>query len=596
MNETSFKKETFSFENEDEIKTYGADLFRESTVTQSPIYQSYINNLKYLNINSLFKLNKKIFFKLSGALFEDISEHRFSSGRNFTLGENNISITDETFNQGKPTYYQFKSTLNFDITKSSTLIIDNQFLINDIKSTQSVLQNSENFYQTVIDDSKKYFSKDIKFTKKISQKDLFKIKSNYSKDTNVQTLRLPHNQSIEVNGNRYQTTKVENSRSYLGVELLYLRKVKKHTFQVSSKHTLDSEVVKVFNDINQTNYKINTNFSLVTPEFVYVVDRKLNLKGTLDMGYMDRTLHDRYSEKLDNENIFVNTKAELNYRFSNSSIIKFKFKNKNDLNSNYYLVATPFLIDTRTMISSSPSLAMRKSFGISGMLMSSDIINQRSFSLIAEYEEVSNSMLTEYTINEDIMVTRYFQSPLTLKDFNLSTSKSFFIEAINNKITLNGNFNYSRYYNVLGGVDLFLDADSKAYTFSTNLNSAFESFFNYKANVSLTHIRNKQENNKVNMNTIVNFNLKTTFLITKNSYVVFENELILPDGQFNNASPLFSDASLNHRTKKIEYFILAKNLLNNKSYQQVFTDAFSTSFFSRQLFPRYIVLGLSVKF
>ena len=282
-------------------------------------------------------------------------------------------------------------------------------------------------------------------------------------------------------------------------------------------------------------------------------------------------------------------------KLNDKSNLTLNFENENKLNDNYYLLSNPVLIDSRTIINSNTTLNFQKKWKSYLNFSHFNLFKQSSFTFLSSYEEIQNSIVAEQNINEDINIITYFQTPQSRKDINLSISKTFFVDAINNKISMNSNSNFSRYFNALNGNDLNI-IWSSIYNFNIEINSAFKGFFNYKSSIGLTYIENKQKNNNPFTNKTINAKFETIFILTKKTYFKIENELLLPKGSDFNRNQLFIDFSLNNRGKNIEYFILSRNLLNNESFNQVYVSEFSTSIFSNNLFKRYVVFGLNYNF
>lgn len=103
LNNTSFSPENYHFENAGEIKNYGIDFFRESSITGNRILpRSYDNELKFISLNNLIDVSKKIKFKSNISLFKDRVGSWFSTFNKIKIGENEFLTSNETTNFAKP--------------------------------------------------------------------------------------------------------------------------------------------------------------------------------------------------------------------------------------------------------------------------------------------------------------------------------------------------------------------------------------------------------------------------------------------------------------------------------------------------------------
>ncbi len=222
-------------------------------------------------------------------------------------------------------------------------------------------------------------------------------------------------------------------------------------------------------------------------------------------------------------------------------------------------------------------------------------MKQSNFSLLSSYEEIRNSIMSKQDITENISMITYFQTPQSRKKINLLASKGFFIDYINNKISLSGYADFDQYFNALNGSSIN-QVFSSVYSLNIEMNSAFEVFFNYKSGAGVTYMESKQKNSYSFFNTTINARLETSFRFTKKNYLKIESELLIPSRSIPNENQLFIDASFIHKENNIDFFILCRNLLNRNSFNQIQITEFSTSFFSNNLAKRYIVVGLNYNF
>ncbi len=597
INQTPFNKDTYVSENREEVDNSSIDFFNESSVTQTSIFpRSFINNLKFGTFNNLFKISDKIKLKTGISFFNDINQYSFISRNDIRINDNSIKTSNETFNINEPVHVSITNDFNFDLSKTAILKFSNRF--NNYKNIfqQNNLQNKESIFQTQINQSKFYYQQNINFTKKITNNDLIEFNFFNSNDTRKQTIAIVNQQDVIYNSIIFNNLDFNNNREIFLSKISYLKKTNKWNFEVTAKYLLDREDFTINNNPNTYYYQFKNNISNLITTTNFEKNKKFRLTCKLDLGYSSRKLLKKiYNETIKKDEAFVNADVKMKLKLNDKSNLTLNFENENKLNDNYYLLSNPVLIDSRTIINSNTTLNFQKKWKSYLNFSHFNLFKQSSFTFLSSYEEIQNSIVAEQNINEDINIITYFQTPQSRKDINLSISKTFFVDAINNKISMNSNSNFSRYFNALNGNDLNI-IWSSIYNFNIEINSAFKGFFNYKSSIGLTYIENKQKNNNPFINKTINAKFETIFNLIKKTYFKIENELLLPKGSDFNRNQLFIDFSLNNRGKNIEYFILSRNLLNNESFNQVYVSEFLTSIFSNNLFKRYVVFGLNYNF
>ena len=597
INQTPFQKETYTEENRSEINNSTIDFLNESSITQTPIFpRSYINDIRFGSLSNLFKITDKINLKNTVSYFQDNYEYSFLSRNTILIDDDLIQTSNETFNTATPEFVSIENELNVDLSNTSILKYSNRIVDNKSNFIQTNLQNGENLFQNRINNSKFYHQQSLNYTKKISKDDLFELNIFSSYDNRKQSLDIINQENIVYEGVVFNNESFISERSIFFSDFLYIKKIDNWNFQFNTKYKQDVEDFRIntFPVIYNYHFKNNTTNFIATTN--YEKNRKLRFTGKIDLGYSKRELENVFDNKtINKEDFFVNSEFSMKFKLNTKNNLIWKFENENKLNDNYYLFSNPILTDTRTIINSNPSLNFQKRWKINLNYAYFDLLQQSSFTLLSSYTEVKNSIIAEQNISENINIITYFQIPQNRRDINISSSKTFFVDYLNNKISLNVNGNFSKYFNALNGSGIN-EVWSSIYNTNIEMNSAFKGFFNYKTNLGLTYIENRQENNRSFFNSTVNARLETIFQLSKKSFFKIENELLLPrDSNFEN-NQLFVDFSFNHRGENIEYFILSRNLLNKSSFDQVSVTEFSTSIFSNNLFDRYIVFGLNYNF
>lgn len=597
VNQTPFQKETYAIENREEIENSTIDFFNESSITQAPIFpRSYVNNIKFGSINNLFKVTDNINVKNTLSYFNDNYQYSFFSRNNIEINNENFQTSNNTFNSAIPIFMSMTNEINIDLSNSSILKYSNRIVDNKNVFNQMNLQNEENIFETQVNHSKFYYQQRFNYSKKIANNDLIELNIFNSNDYRKQNIDILNQENIIYNGNIFNSESFNNKRNIFFSDISYLKKVNHWNFEFVVRHKLDTEDFKIntFSDTYDYQLKNNTSNFITTTNFNKT--KKIRLTSKIDVGLSKKELQNDFDNtRLKQSDFFINSELKIQFKLNSKNTLTLNFENENELNDSYYLFSNPILVDSRTVTSNISSLDFQKKWGTYINFSHYDLLKQSSFTFLSSYKETKNSIVAKQEITEDINIITYFQTPQNIKDINLSASKVFFVDYINNKINFNVSTNFSRYFNALNGSDIN-PVWTTIYNTNIEINSAFNGFFNYKSNIGLTYIENEQENSNTFFNSTINVRLDAIFKFSEKSYCKIENELLLPRGSDFDKNQLFVDFSFNHRGKNIEYFVLSRNLLNKSSFNQISVTEFSTSVFSNNLFNRYIIFGLNYSF
>lgn len=598
INESSFQPDTYRSENREEMDRYGVDFFRESSATQVASFpRSYINDLRFGTYKNLCTFSEKVKLKSSIAAFGDQTGYTQSIANRFTIVAQEVETSNEIENTATPRYFTFDNELNVDLTKTSLLKYTNRFVHHRNDFRQFNLQNKNTLFDTGIKLSKSYFQQQLNYSNRFSEKELLEVNFLHTSDHQDQKMNLISPGPVSFDSLVLNDQESNGRRSILDSKLLYLRKIKKGDLELSLQHTYDIWESDILSGGVPFGYFLENSTLLGSGEFNYQLYKNIYLSGQLVWGYANRILQKEQEEtNLQEKGDFLNMEAGLLFKLNRENTMNLTARRNHQLNDYYYLFSNPILVDARTIVRNRPSLAFRQTESVAANYAYYDLPKQFSFSFSAAYRQEDNFLLATQKISEQISIITHFQTPLDKNGINLLVSTSFFIEGLNNKMELSGNANFSQYYNSLEE-DEILEAGAAVYNCSLSLNSAFLGFFNYRSSLNFTYAESKQVGiAHPFINRTWTAGLTTIFKFSKRTYCKLENELLLPDGQQLTKNQVFMDFSFNHVREAVEFFVLARNLLNQDAFNQISTTEFSRSVYSLGLFPRYVVLGANFQF
>ncbi|WP_192821921.1 hypothetical protein [Rufibacter sp. LB8] len=597
LNQTPYLKETYRSENSLEMENYGVDLLREGSVAQAPaMARSYANRLKFGALSLLYKPHKKVTLTNQFSLFSDVSTFEYDSRSSFLLGENSVEISNQTSNRALPTYAALTSKLSYKPSVSSSLEINNRYAYQADTYYQNNLQNNAQLFNTALTGRKRYYHQHISYSNKLSPTQLLEFTAYNALDQTNRTFLLDSPQPILVEGKEVNLQNLTSERSNRTLEAAYLVKINKVDTQLKLTQALDQENIVMAAASPLHKFQLRNSITALHTRVGFNPKPTVILSGLITLSYAKRAAATAQEpDRLQQNDFYINSEVKLRYKINESNSITLKAGKESKPVENRYLIATPLLLDSRTVLNNIPSLDLEDTWISSASYSHFNLFEQRNFTLFASYQETRNTWLAQQTITEGLSLITYFQTPLTRKDLNLSASAGYLIDAISHKVNLMANTNINQFYNALNGTSA-QRTWLQVHTSTVELNSAFSGKFNYKSSWGITHIIGEQENTTPITTTNLTGRLESILKLSSKTYCKVGKELLLPGNATLDINQVFLDFSFHHFTKKIEYFVLAKNLLNRPAFTQVYSTEFSTSVFSNSLFRRYVVGGLNYTF
>lgn len=585
---TSFKDEVYNSENAEEIKLYSTNFYKSSRVLDSPITErEYINNLKYISYNNLLRpiKNIKILTNFSFLHDKNISENQ--SHEEYRLNNFPVKISNSNINNVKTNDFIISNKIEFDISQTSIIQYQSKIRYkNKFYNNNNNILNTFTTSNTDLLKRKEYSENNLTYSKKPSENSLFEVRLKLTNDRlNDSTFFDSNNVDLAM-----FSEKIISNRRFYNFDVSYIKKRKNINYRIGLSHLNDLEKSKFNDNVLRRNIILNK---------INEVSTKVNFSGFKKIIFSTDTKFKIIHKTINIEkgNSFaLDYFLKLNYKISTSSKASLSYKKTNELPNNYFLNTSIIQPDNQTTIKNIPSNKMINLKNLSIFLFNYDLINQRSYTFLLSYKEKKNEFSPIYEINNTQKKITYFQNNKTLKNLNLSLSTSFFLNKLNNKIELGLSSDQSSYYSFLTN-NTPNKIKSSTYSSNIQINSAFDSFFNYKTHFGITKSGYKFAEETMTFNDQLNFGVKMSFILFKKSYIKFNNEFIFTPNNKINYKHLFSDVFFNIKTtKKLEIYGIGKNILNNKYIAQRDINEFTVNNWSRKTHGRYLLIGLNYMF
>ncbi|MCF6308380.1 MAG: outer membrane beta-barrel family protein [Flavobacteriaceae bacterium] len=567
-----------------------------------------INNQYFGNYNALFKINKRLKIKTNLYYVNDkiTSEQLFEN--QFIIDGQSFTTTDDISIEKKPKQYRGDLEVKYNASKTSLLEYNLTIQQENIQTPSSVVSNNDNSFTTLLNSESFYLRQKLLFTKKISDKKAFQFSVFQSTNNIPQNFQI--NPSI-IDPINYENDiqKSEYSKNYLEVQSILLgstTKKNKYTFSVGGiidNNKLQSELFSqnlagnntAENGINNLRYSKKTMYQLGSYQFN---TGKWKLSPSYRFRYLDQEIYNKES----------NTKnTQTNFLFEPSINIKYKL---NEISSflgtaNYeqssivdnYLFQNQILINNRTSVSNIPSLELQEALSYGFSYLHDDLYNLLEVAIGMNYQNRNGNFFTNSTINQNTTQINYFFLPQDNNNLNFNFSATKYIRFLESTVKSNSNYSISRYKNIVNNSEL-RNNESRFFNTQLNFRTAFRLFVNFENTINFSQSISQSDNSNEFINESLNNTFKIILKPAKKWFVLLSSDYFLPNLKQKSENYMFLDASVRFRpkNKRLEFNLIAKNLLNETNFEQIQTSDFSTNIYRTNILPRYYMLNMSYDF
>lgn len=592
INDSPLKESTYNSLNQDEESKYSHNPFRLNSVFNNEDFdRSYNNNNKHFNANFLKKINKKLSFTSVLNYYSDRINREFASSTQFNIGEDIILNTDDAFNEVKPEFFRFNVIFNYDINNNTSLKYTVNYVNRYFDNNQRRLQNNNNTFTSKLSMNQNFIRQELSFIKKFHSALLYELNFKNAIDNSDNNL-IFETPIIAIN-DTIQTTHFSGYKTFNELINMFYFKKGDNEFSTGLKMTFDYEKNTVStNHHNQAKPKVKSDkiewFGTISLNF-----KNFSIKSTFTPFYNNREL--RNNDNAREKNLFFDFENSFSYRLNKITSLNLQQARINQIITGDFLFDGPLLIDSRLKISNDPTLDLKITNKYILTFNRFDIINQSSLNISATYSNIKNNMIADQNIDENFTLLTYFKSPKNIEEFTLNMSAEYFWSTINNKLKFSINNNHINTFNQINSPNIN-SVKLNFWNLNFSANSSFSSFFNYRFNVGYFISNSKQKNQESQSNSIFNFDNQLIFKISEKTFLKLETEFILPEDSNFSTNQVFTDFSINHKGKSVEYYILGANIANNPNYIIRNVSEFSTVVSRNSIFSRYIVFGVTFQF
>ncbi|MDG2432219.1 hypothetical protein [Flavobacterium sp.] len=566
-----------------------------------------VNNQLFGNYSSIFKIGDKWSVKTNLYYLQDkiIANNYFES--QYQINNQNFSTSDNTLITKKPEQYRADVELKYTMSKTSLLEYNFRIKEERIGTPTQILQNNTDQYSSFLDSRDLLYRQNLLWTKKISDKKVVQINLFHSSDNLPQQLSI--SPSLFDGAARNDIQESAFKKNYLEVSAKLLGAVNKNKYNFKIGALLDSNPFRS-NLYNQDNggtisaFISENNFDYTKKSIYqkgeYTFRRgKFSLSPSYSLAYQSQYVDNRIeNEKIVQENFIVEPRLYALYRFSNSASLSANASYSQNSTGEQFFFTNQILINNRSSTSNRPSLNLQKSQNLGLNYNINDLFNQFELNAGLNYSFNKGSFFSNSNITQNATQVEYFFLPQGNKQFGADFMVAKYISFLESTLKLKSNFTSSTYSNIVN--DSELRANSSRF-FQTQFlwKTAFDLPINFENEYSWRYSNSKSQGLP---QTFTNSAMQDEFRIIVKPFkrwnYVFAADYYVPDLSNRSTNFLFLDSSLEYVAKKNKWRASFKmtNIANEKNFQQIQTNDFSTTIFRSNLVPRYFLVNWSFSF
>lgn len=566
-----------------------------------------INNQLFGNYSSTFKLGEKWRVKTNLYYLQDKITSNIFSENLYQINNQNFSTTDNTFITKVPS--QFRADIELKYAMSPTSLLEYNLRIKDesIRTPTQIVQNTTNKYSSILNSREILYRQNLLWTKRFSDKRAVQVTLFQSSNDLPQRFTISPSLFDASSRNDVQESAFKKNYMEVSGKLLGVYNKNKYSFKIGtfldsnlftsnlySQDNFDSTITSIsknnFDFIKKTVYQKG--------EYNFIIG-KFSISPSYNLAYLSQNLNYRFeSGSVVQENFIFEPRLNSIYRFSNTSSLSANASySQNSIGEQFFFV-NQILINNRSSVANRPSLSLQKihSFGMNYNI--NDLFNQFELGAGLDFRIVKGNFFSNSNITQNTFQIEYFFLPQDNKELGADFLVAKYISFLESTLKLKSNFTSSTYSNIVNGSEL---RSNKTQFFQTQFfwKTAFDLPFNFENEFSWRYSISKSQGLK---QAFVNSAIQDEFRVIVKPFqrwsYIFAADYFLPDLSNKKTDFLFLDSTLEYLAKKNKWRASFKitNIANEKNFEQIQTNDFSTTIFRSNLLPRYFLMNFSLNF
>lgn len=579
-----------------------------NTVIPETIYSSVlgdkranVNNQWFGNFNSIFKIGKEWSIKTNGYYIKDkITQNQFLLNQ-FQINSQDFVTSDVTSSIKSPEQYRGDLELKYTISRTALIEYTARIKEEDIVTPTTILRNTDALFKSNLRSRDQLFKQRVLWTNKLSETQVMQASLQQNSSYKPQVLDITPslfnaNSNIDTQESGFKKNYIEGIFRFLG-------KVQKNKYDfmvgaIFDENPFQSNLSSADNTVNNNDF-VYTQKSLLQKGSYHFNIEKWRFSPSYTLRYLVQQRTNMSADELDyKRDLILEPSLAVSYRMSSIASFNATLGYKQTTNPESFLFENPILINNRISYSNTPSLALQKRQFYTINYSISDLFNQFELNAGFDYQKVKGNFFSNATITENTTIVNNFFLPEWKNDLSANLKVSKYVPFLESTLSLTSNFGYSNYKNIVNNSDL---RNNKTYFFRNELfcKTAFDRVVNFE---SITIFNNSISKSQGQQQQFTNVSFQQTFRTLVSPFKswkwIVASDYFLPNIDNKKTDFLFLDSSFNYQQKQNKWRLgfEIKNLFNEKNFEQIQTNDFSTTIFRSNLLSRYFLVSFNLNF
>ncbi|MGV3695942.1 carboxypeptidase regulatory-like domain-containing protein [Flavobacterium sp.] len=607
----NINSEILDVESQNEANLAAKEIIRQGRF-YSPLPNQYsnINKNLYSSANSLFKVSEKIVSRVNVGFYSDELSRITNNESVYTINGNTTIINESESAKKQPNIFNANLQLLNKNPKNDNWEYLGKLKIQKVDFDSE--SNNNGLNQTNIVEARSFLTTHkFNYSTLLDDKTVLIVSTLFSKSNAPQDYSITP--GINTDGNSSVPMARNNQNSRFSKENLTLNSelfgkfdnfkwalrngaLRTTNYFESSLILTDVNGIVSSDDsyVNRNRYTISMGYSDYDMTFTH---RKFSIKAGIGLKYYDLRLTDYFRDLYKDANEFVfSPTIKFVHKISKKSsfLYNYSYNQLAPQESNLFegLVQTGY----RTFQNNLVDLDFLKTHNLSVGYNYSGELNLNRLMLIASYSRGKNNYFTRTVITPNTTTLTSFLLNTQSDTYNLSASSGTYIHAIRTTIDFDANYAVNLYKDIVNDSGL-RNVVSKVLNLELTMRRGirkvmyFETKTLFLSSIFLLEKQRQNQFNSLNQDLKIAYNSGKSFKANATLSFVASDLSINNDYWFLN-----SEVSFSSRNKKIDYSLIARNLINNKTFDTFSINDFSSSRFSQNLIERYLLANVSFNF
>ena len=589
------RSDTYFYEkqNSKSLDRVSDENFRTKKVLSDELFQPQLDPIRfnrnsqfYISYNNLYKINKKVSLKINLNLIDDKIDSKQDISTKIFTNSTTIETNDRNNFIKKPKVFTGELELRINTTNTTLLEVYSKQYLEKNRLFSNYIKNKEQEFNN-INETQDYFSiNKIVHTWKLDTNKALQANLYYTFNKIPQSF-ISNSITDAIN----QSSDFEKSVVLFNYNLIGKYKKMNYTFQVGTNRD-KTNYLSENNTVNNNSLFINSSFynnSRVKFNF-----NKFSIVPNLSVtNYKFSLTNEEIINKNKLEKLIIEPAIDLVYKFGKSTITT-TYSNTQKPISEEYIFLNNVFVNNRTTILNQPSFNFKKTNNFLLNYFNNNLLTNTTISFSNSYEISNGQFLNDFTINEDFTIIKNIFYNVENSTFSSNFRYSKFFEKLATTITFSSNYVDTNYPNLFNSNDIRKNSN-QVFKNSLEIRTGFDTKINFENAFSHNAITSKSIINKNNISSIQN-TLKIRYKINKKNNASLKSDLFVTNLKSNN-NYNFIDFEYRYKfNDQVIFMLIANNLLNIDSFNQVENNDFSNFISKTNLTQRFFLFNIEYNF